>query len=265
MRNDNICKFIPSVYSDKLSVSCFVLEAQHEVMMNVILMKEHQVVLVTQGEGSFWVDGRELTFTSGTLLFFFTGEKVSCRPTSSCRYMYIRFFGARAEELFRRFGISEHNRLFTGFGSLVPLWSESLSRASQQTVDLAAESMLLYTFSRLFEGLTKENSIVSRMVEISEDQFSDPELSLTTVAEALSYNPKYLSTVFKEKKGIGYSEYLTSLRVKFAISLFDHGIDSVKNVALLSGFKDPLYFSSVFKKITGMSPKEYKTPPREES
>jgi YesN/AraC family two-component response regulator len=39
--------------------------------------------------------------------------------------------------------------------------------------------------------------------------------------------------------------------------LFDHGIDSVKNVAFLSGYKDPMYFSNVFKKVVGRSPKDY--------
>jgi AraC-like DNA-binding protein len=57
--------------------------------------------------------------------------------------------------------------------------------------------------------------------------------------------------------GIGYAEYLRNLRIKYAVSLFDHGIDSVKNVALLSGFSDPLYFSTVFKTVVGLSPKEY--------
>ena len=57
--------------------------------------------------------------------------------------------------------------------------------------------------------------------------------------------------------GVGYAEYLRSLRIRYAISLFDRGIESVKNVALLSGFADPLYFSTVFKKSVGTSPKEY--------
>ena len=54
------------------------------------------------------------------------------------------------------------------------------------------------------------------------------------------------------------SEYLRTVRIKHAVMLFDHGLDSVKNVALLSGFSDPLYFSSVFKAEVGISPKEYK-------
>ena len=92
---------------------------------------------------------------------------------------------------------------------------------------------------------------------ITEQRFNDPELSLSAIARELSYHPKYVSHLFKEKMGISYSEYLRSVRLKYATVLFDHGIDSVKNVALLSGFSDPLYFSTVFKKQIGRSPKEY--------
>ncbi|MBQ7090968.1 MAG: helix-turn-helix transcriptional regulator, partial [Clostridia bacterium] len=101
-------------------------------------------------------------------------------------------------------------------------------------------------------------AVINRVIAFSEKRFTDPALSLATLAEELGYNAKYLSHLFKERMGLGYAEYLRSLRVKFAVSLFDHGIDSVKNVAALSGFSDPLYFSTVFKKTVGVSPKEYK-------
>ena len=102
------------------------------------------------------------------------------------------------------------------------------------------------------------NRIVKRIMEISEKSFTDPDLSIATLAEKLGYNAKYLSHVFREKAGVRYSEYLRSLRIKYAVSLFDHGIDSVKNVAVLSGFSDAMYFSTVFKESVGVSPKEYR-------
>jgi len=57
---------------------------------------------------------------------------------------------------------------------------------------------------------------------------------------------------------VGYTEYLRNIRLKYAVSLLNHGIESVKNIAFLSGFSDPLYFSNVFKKAFGMSPKDYR-------
>jgi len=53
------------------------------------------------------------------------------------------------------------------------------------------------------------------------------------------------------------------MRISYAVTLFDHGIDSVKSIALLSGFRDPLYFSSVFRKTVGVAPTEYKSGKKE--
>ena len=172
--------------------------------------------------------------------------------------MYIAFEGLRADELFKRFSISKEERSFHGFDGLVPMWQESLSRACEDTVDLASESILLYTFSRLRTKGAEHSDLVSKIIQISEEEFSDIHLSVATISERLNYNPKYLSHAFKQEMGITYSEYLRELRIKFAVSLFDNGLDSVKNVAFLSGFSDSLYFSSVFKKSVGVSPTEYK-------
>lgn len=171
--------------------------------------------------------------------------------------MYIDFSGTRSDILFHRFGINKNNRFFTGFDGIIPLWHDSLSRASEENIDLASESILLYTFSRLSGITAEQNNLVNAVVKLTEEQFSNHELSVTSIAKELAYNPKYLSHMFKKNMGVSYSEYLRTLRIKYAISLFDHGIDSVKNVAFLSGFSDPLYFSTVFKKVVGMSPKEY--------
>lgn len=50
---------------------------------------------------------------------------------------------------------------------------------------------------------------------------------------------------------------MKNLRINHAVFLMEQGITSVKNIAFLSGYKDPLYFSGVFKKTLGLSPSEY--------
>ena len=226
-------------------------------MKTVFHLKTHRMILVIQGHGTFQIDRTRLPFHSGNLFFVFDGESFSLAEGDDVSYTYVDFEGARADELLRRFDITPHSRSYDGFDGLIPLWQESLSRASKETIDLAAESILLYTFSRLFGAESERNGIIGKIVKITEQSFNDPELTLSAIAEELSYHPKYVSHLFKEKMGISYSEYLRSVRLKYATALFDHGIDSVKNVALLSGFSDPMYFSSVFKKEVGRSPKEY--------
>jgi AraC-like DNA-binding protein len=257
MKEHNICKFPAYAQRECLSALCFVLESNQETMAEEILLPAHQMTLVTGGEGTFVLDEKRFSVAAGDLLFCFDGERVRAQPAEGFEYLYIRFEGGRAEELFRRFQIQKVRRLFSNFESLVPLWKESLARADADAVDMAAESALLYAFSRLTAAKPSHDRLVDRLLEIIDKNFDDPALSIQSVARMLNYNSKYLSHLFKKEMGVGFAEYLRMTRIQYAITLFDHGLDSVKNVALMSGFSDPLYFSTVFKKTVGVSPKEY--------
>ena len=253
----NICKFTVLPQLDTLSVFCFIQESDPETIGRNIRLDSHRAILVAEGSGDFVFDGIRTPFHSGMLVFGFKGEHFTTRTEEDCTFLYISFDGTRADELFRRFEIVKYNRTFDGQDSLCPLWRESLSRASDDTIDLAAESMLLHAFTRISSRQNKQSTLISDILKISDANFHNPNLTLTGMAEDLGYNAKYLSSVFRKKMGVTYSDYLKSLRIKYAITLFDHGIYSVKNVALLSGFSDPLYFSTVFKQNIGVAPKDY--------
>lgn len=257
MNSSNICKFTFAKDTNDLSVPCFVLESNPAAMQENIILAHNCVLLVTAGSGSFYYNNQPFTLTRGDLIFGFKGESFTVGDTGQCSYMYIQFSGNRADELLLRFNITSQNRHFENCDGLIPLWQNSLSGANETTIDLASESILLYTFSRLFKNTSERNTLLTKILKFSEEHFTNPELSLTALSDEFGYNPKYLSHLFKEKMNIPYSEYLRNLRIKYAISLFDHGIGSIKNVALLSGFSDPLYFSTVFKKSVGLSPTDY--------
>ena len=235
MQRRNICKFTSQSYSENLSVPCFVMETEKNIMQTATRLSHYRLILIIKGDGRITLDDNNI----------------------ETNYMYIDFDGPRAEELLKRFNINKSNRHFAGFDGLIPLWEESLARASKDTIDLVSESIVIYTFSRLDSNSSVGDSTINKIIQITEEQFNNFDLSISLIAQELGYNPKYLSYLFKKKTNKTYSEYLRCIRIKYAISLFDNGINSVKNVALLSGFNDPLYFSSVFKNTRGLSPKEY--------
>jgi two-component system response regulator YesN len=140
---------------------------------------------------------------------------------------------------------------------LIPFCKDCLLSTPQEHIDLAAESVLLYVFSHLSSENASQNSLLQRITDLTNENFSNPELSISAIADDIGYNSKYLSHFFKEKMNVSYSEYLRSVRFKYAISLFEHGLNSIKNVSYLCGYSDPLYFSSSFKKEIGVSPKEF--------
>ena len=257
MKGKNICKFPSSpLPCNSLSVFSFVKETDADVMKIQSSLSSHRLMLITEGEGVFIINRDRYCVKQGMLIFLFSDDEFTLLE-GELNYIYVNYSGSRADELHRRFEITPLTRSFAGFDGLIPLWQESLARASDKTIDLATESTLLYTFSRLSDTVTENSGIIGRIAEITERSFSDPSLCLSAIARELNYHPKYLSHLFKERMNMNYSEYLRSVRLKYAITLLDHGIDSVKNVALLSGFSDPLYFSKVFKENIGVSPKSY--------
>lgn len=257
MQGSNICKFVTSNSGERLTTSNFIYETSPEIMQREERLPSHRLLLVSSGGGRLFADGNGFSAETGTLVFLFMGERVSFLPEAGTEYLYISFEGRRAEELFRRFLITSSHRCFHSFESLIPLWKDSLSRAEDRNLDLLAEGVLLLTLSRIADVSEKKESIASRMLRYVEENFTDPDCSLSLLSEKLGYNPKYLSHQFKNAVGSGFSDYLRTLRIKHAIFLMDHGVESVKNIAFLCGYTDPLYFSSVFKGQIGMSPKAY--------
>ena len=257
MKDKNVCKFTALTQSHSLDIRCFVLETDQAVMTQRVQLKCNRAYLFTQGEGELRTDSGAISLQAGMLVFGLEREWVSILPRAHCEYLYIDFSGLRAQELLLRFGIGIRRRVFQGMDGMIPMWSESLLRASKDTVDLAAESMLLFSFSRLTHSRTLRGELITQILAQIDERFTEVGFTIAALAQELGYSPKYISSVLKQKTGTGFSEYLQKRRISYAVSLFDHGLDSVKNVAFLSGYADPLYFSTAFKKHTGVSPREY--------
>lgn len=263
MTNRNICKFNQTTGNDQLNPSMFIFETRKDVMQKPKTLEEYRVFLFSQGEGSLLCQGVQFPFRNGTVFFGFPDETISIMDMSPdnndmpVSYLYISFDGKRAERLLRRFGISEKERCFHGYESLIPFWQNCLSRTPQENIDIVSEAVLLYTFSSMKMPKKQENALIFSAIEYLEEHFSDAELTIGSVAKKFGYNEKYLSHAFSKEMNVGFSEYLQTLRIKHAVMLFDNGIISVKNAAWLSGFRDQFYFSSIFKKHIGISPKEY--------
>jgi YesN/AraC family two-component response regulator len=84
------------------------------------------------------------------------------------------------------------------------------------------------------------------------------EISSETLSARFGFVAPYLSKVFRRQTGMSPTEYLTKLRVEKAKELLEtrSGI-LVRDVAALVGYKDPYYFSKLFKKSTNLWPSQY--------
>ncbi|WP_151734316.1 response regulator [Paenibacillus tengchongensis] len=98
--------------------------------------------------------------------------------------------------------------------------------------------------------------IISVVIDRMEARLQE-NLSLKLMADELYMNPTYLGRIFKEDMGEGFSSMLTRLRIKRAKELLEDVTVKVYEVSERVGFRDPAYFSLLFKKAVGVTPQEY--------
>ena len=255
---DNICKFVQPIESKSIKTVNFVYETNHNLFDKMRLKQEHTMNLVISGNGKLVTENWKYEITAGTLFFTMAGVHFKIENECDLKYMYITFSGERAEELFKRFSITPLNCVFAGNKGLASFWQNAIVRANKKNLDLISEGVLLYSFSQLVQiEKNDEQRLTDTVLSYIDLNFTDFGLTLSKISGALGYNAKYISRVFKKSTGMTFSEYLKHIRINHAIFLMGQGITSVKNVALLSGYNDPLYFSNVFKKELGISASEY--------
>ncbi len=251
---NNICKFNLNTSND-LICTCFVLEKTNAQYENRI-HREYSINLVFSGNGELNLKGKKYHLKKGDLFFISKGDEASV-SLGDMEYAYIRFHGRRASEYFERLDIGVDRCVFSVDERLIDFWRECIFMAENGNLDLLSEAVILYSLAKLEPKKKEENDIVSMVIRLMSEKFTDAAFSLSQVSQRLGYNAKYISTLFKKEKGISFTAYLCEMRIKHAIFLMEQGVVSVKNVAILSGFGDALYFSRVFREKNGKTPKEY--------
>lgn len=111
--------------------------------------------------------------------------------------------------------------------------------------------------ARLFDKSGKEFSRTNEIADFMTENFKTP-LTLGQAADALGYERCYFSKLFKNAFGVGFGDYLATLRFNEAARLLTHTSSAITTVALDSGFGSVRSFNEIFKKKAGMTPLEYR-------
>lgn len=123
------------------------------------------------------------------------------------------------------------------------------------------ENCLLEDFSDLCYGLKNrkqenEHAVIGRVVQYLNEHVTE-DIGHDVIATKYRIHPGYLSRLFKQEMGETLSEYLLRIKIERAAALLKQGEYKIGEIAAMVGYGTPSYFSIIFKKLTGHSPREY--------
>ena len=130
----------------------------------------------------------------------------------------------------------------------------------QHTIEQIVE--WLEYFSEKISGYFSErkcghtNYTVNVVRQYIQEHISE-KFTLNDVASIFSITPNYLSQLFRKYNDVGFNEYVTAIKIREAKSMLASRQMKIYEVADALGFESSFYFSKVFKKVEGISPKDY--------
>lgn len=155
---------------------------------------------------------------------------------------FVRKIGVTQEDFFERAGVDSHEfdvEQSSIAGYVEKIINTAISYRDEKSKDRG---------SRITEAARK----------YIEENYSDPQISLNTAAAAAGVSPSYFSATFSRDSDKTFVECLTQKRMEKACELIRQGASSASELAEKVGYKDSHYFSFVFRKTQGMTPREYK-------
>ena len=123
-------------------------------------------------------------------------------------------------------------------------------------------AFLEHYFHRILEHIrgskvSPSRRITEKCMELIKQNLSSPELSVKWLSSQLYMNENYLSRMFRREMNLPLVKFMMQKKMEAAKKYLDDGYTNLQEVARLTGFADPLYFSKCFKKEYGVAPSKY--------
>jgi AraC-like DNA-binding protein/mannose-6-phosphate isomerase-like protein (cupin superfamily) len=140
--------------------------------------------------------------------------------------------------------------------------THSMHGPARDTVLKGLLLALLGLFRNIVEtGTGQLNSDIGKVFQakcLVREQFANPELGVSHIAEQLGCSPDYLSHLFHTETKERLTHYIQRIRIGGAVLALESAALTVSEIAYASGFADPAYFARVFKQHKGTTPQDYR-------
>jgi len=216
-----------------------------------------EIILNIEGSGTMTVGDTELPFTEGDVICIPPGTAHTKKGDGYFCDMFIKLCGLR-------FPCTSHIKFADRDGSVQSLlcMMHSIYHKKEKNYKSITEQ-LASALEQLIIGRT-ESEVPDKRTElitsIIVEHFSEPDFSVYESLESLGYCTDHVRRIFSRDMSMSPLEYLTSVRIGHAKKLLRENYRlhyTIAEIAISSGYADISYFSRIFKKHTGLSPRAY--------
>lgn len=232
---------------------------------------DYQLLYIVSGKGHFYFHGEDRVV--------YAGRMVLIQPRQEQRYEYfgedkpevywVHFTGSDVKNILRSYSIPMDDPIFysgasSTYSYLFKEMIHELQNCKTGYEDLLAmylrQIFLLVQRTRQEERPTVSTYIQEEMEfarRYFNEHYNEP-ISIQEYAESRNMSVCYFQRNFKQIVKHTPMQYLLTIRVNNAASLLETTDYSMAEIAAIVGYEDPLYFSRLFRKIKGVSPRDYR-------
>ncbi|TVY05603.1 AraC family transcriptional regulator [Paenibacillus cremeus] len=237
--------------------------------------KVYNLAFMYEGEGQLVLNGERYELKEGSIFHISPGMRMEL---SSSRSKPLRYFGVQFHQLriqwegsdcqtsmsdaplpFRRVLFLPRNSLHIHVAAMYDGWQEKEAGYEWQA-KLGLFQLLDQLCSIVIAEQTRQESSYLQMessVRYIRHNYAEP-LTRDRLADQASMSISHFSAVFKNVIGISPQQFVEKVRIDQAKSMLSGTTKPISQVAKEVGYSDPLYFTRVFTKVTGMAPREYR-------
>ncbi len=224
--------------------------------------------LVLSGKGYFTAGGNTYEIGAGQAFIIFEGERIEYHADklNPWSYVWIDFSGDAAASLLSKTGFSNKKRVThvmdtNSFLSIFSRLREVATTDAEKLMRLSAFFELIAEFAKNFpiedtkDGREGIADIAKRLINAN---FTSAECRVEKIAEVVDISRSQLYRAFMDKFGASPKAYIDTLRIDLARRLLEESDMTVSEIAYSVGCGEPLYFSTAFRKSTGLSPSDFR-------
>lgn len=219
---------------------------------------------ILKGKGFFKINNKNYTLKKGDMFLICPEDNVFYTPDKydPWEYLWVSFDGSLVKHFLSHMPFSKDKPFENYKEDMSGFFKDIIKVEGDTPKDKTCMLGYLYLlFSKLMNNekkITVHKSYFQSAYEYILNNFQDKELSVSTVAEKSDITRGHLYKIFKEKLNLSPIQFITRCRIEESLLLLRSTELSINDISSAVGFKDPYYFSNVFKKTVGVSPSDYR-------